>query len=102
MTFFEQTNDDEVNETFVEVTSKMGGEVKLTITLKDPLSLGSIELNLPLTRQQTYAMLDSSEGIDLELYQPLSTIDENLNQSNYEQLNLEEILNKVTPSKLSY
>ncbi|CAG8843832.1 17117_t:CDS:2, partial [Gigaspora margarita] len=85
-------------------------------------SLGSIELNLPL---QTYAILDSSKDIDLDLYQictkslvnivlkivlniinnhssnrqksaleldnkqPLSTIDKNLNQSNYEQLNFE-------------
>ncbi|CAG8710246.1 39157_t:CDS:2 [Gigaspora margarita] len=32
-------------------------------------SLESVELNLPLTRQQPSAMLDSSEGIDLDLYQ---------------------------------
>ncbi|RIB25572.1 hypothetical protein C2G38_2165558 [Gigaspora rosea] len=82
----------------------------------------NVDLNLSQTRQQPSAMLDSSEGIDLDLYQvgsifkllflrikrivrpskrqksamelndkqPLSTINENLNQSNYEQLNLEE------------
>ncbi|CAG8770041.1 23739_t:CDS:2, partial [Gigaspora rosea] len=72
-----------------------------------------VELNLPLTCQQPSAMLDSSEGsifkllflrikrivrpskkqksaMELNDKQPLNTINENLNQSNYEQLNLEE------------
>ncbi|RIB20061.1 hypothetical protein C2G38_2180224 [Gigaspora rosea] len=75
--------------------------------------VGSVELNLPLTCQQPSAMLDSSEGsifkllflrikrivrpskkqksaMELNDKQPLNTINENLNQSNYEQLNLEE------------
>ncbi|CAG8596511.1 44465_t:CDS:2 [Gigaspora margarita] len=38
-------------------------------------SLGIIELNLSLTRQQTYAMLDSSESIDLDLYQVVQVKD---------------------------
>ncbi|CAG8728753.1 2065_t:CDS:2, partial [Gigaspora rosea] len=60
------------------------------------LNLSQISEVLYETCQQPSAMLDSSKDIDLDLYQelndkqPLSTIDENLNQSNYEQLNLEE------------